>query len=81
MTIDLASPDTYTDDVPHAEIARLRRDDPVHWNESDDGTGAWFVLKHADVVHVAKHPEVYSASEGGVVLEDLDPNSLAMMRT
>ncbi len=38
------------------------------------------VLKHADVVHVAKHPTAFSASEGGVVIEDLDPDRLAMMR-
>jgi cytochrome P450 len=38
------------------------------------------VLRHADVVHVARTPEVFSASEGGVVLEDLEPDQLAMMR-
>ena len=45
-----------------------------------DGTGYWAVLKHADVVHVAREPVLFSASEGGVVLEDLDPERLAMMR-
>jgi cytochrome P450 len=32
------------------------------------------------VVHVARHPEVFSASLGGVVLEDLPEESLEMMR-
>jgi cytochrome P450 len=54
--------------------------DPVHWQPAADGGGAWAVLRHADVTHVARSPEVFSASEGGVVLEDLEPDQLAMMR-
>ena len=42
--------------------------------------GYWAVLRHADVVHVARHPTVFSASLGGVVLEDLTEEQLAMMR-
>jgi cytochrome P450 len=42
--------------------------------------GYWAVLKHADVVHVAREPNLFSASEGGVVLEDLAPEQLAHMR-
>jgi cytochrome P450 len=68
------------DGPPHEVFAQLRRSDPVHWQESRDGNGAWAVLKHADVVHVAKEPVLFSASEGGVVLEDLEPEQLAMMR-
>lgn len=46
----------------------------------DDEPGYWAVLRHADVMHVAKHPEIFSAHEGGVVIENLDPPSLAQMR-
>ncbi|MBV9952848.1 MAG: cytochrome P450 [Acidimicrobiia bacterium] len=42
--------------------------------------GFWAVLRHADVVYVARHPEIFSASEGGVVLEDLDEAGLDGMR-
>ena len=35
----------------------------------DDEPGYWAVLRHADVVHVAKHSEIFSATEGGVVVE------------
>jgi len=45
-----------------------------------DGTGYWAILRHADVVHVARTPEAFSASLGGVVLEDLAEEQLAMMR-
>jgi cytochrome P450 len=78
--IDLYEPDTYVDGPPHAVFEHLRETDPVHWQDMGDGTGYWAVLRHADVVHVARHPNLFSASLGGVVLEDLDPDALAMMR-
>ena len=52
----------------------------MSWQDLGDGTGCWAVLKHADLVHVAREPRLFSASEGGVVLEDLPPDRLAMMR-
>jgi cytochrome P450 len=79
-SVDLASPDTFADGVPHDVLTALRRDDPVHWQDMDGEPGFWALLKHADVVHVAREPNLFSASEGGVVLENLDPQSLEMMR-
>jgi len=79
-TIDIYEPDRYVDGPPHEVFEHLRRTRPVYWQDMPDGTGYWGVLKHADVVHVAREPMLFSASEGGVVLEDLDPERLAMMR-
>jgi cytochrome P450 len=79
-TIDIFDPDTYVDGPPHEAFAELRRTDPVHWQPMADGGGGWAVLKHADVSYVAKHPTTFSASLGGVVIEDLEPEQLAMMR-
>ena len=78
--IDLANPDAFVNGVPHDALAALRRSDPVHWQPMDGEPGFWAVLRHADIAHVARHPEIFSASEGGVVLEDLLPEDLAMMR-
>ena len=80
MELALHRPETYVDGPPHDLFTRLRRDEPVVFQEMDDEPGYWAVLRHADVVHVAKHPEIFSASEGGVVIEDLDPQSLEQMR-
>jgi len=80
VDVDLYSPDTYVESPPHAAFERLRAEDPVHWQPMPDGTGYWAVLRHADVTNVARHPKVFSAELGGVVLEDLEPESLAMMR-
>jgi cytochrome P450 len=78
--IDIYEPDGYLDGPPHEVFEHLRRTQPLYWQDMPDGTGYWAILKHADVVHVAREPTLFSASEGGVVLEDLDPDRLAMMR-
>src|ERR1700730_12846020 len=78
--VDLSDPDSFVDAPPHAFLEELRGADPVYWQEMDGEPGFWAVLKHADVVHVAREPRLFSASEGGVVMENLDPEPLQMMR-
>ncbi len=78
--IDLYSPDGYVAGPPHEVLEHLRRTEPVFRQPMPDGTSYWAVLTHADLVHVARHPVLFSASEGGVVLEDLAPDQLEMMR-
>ncbi len=80
MNLRLADPDTFAHGVPHEELAELRRTTPVAWQDMDGEPGFWAVLRHADVVTVARDPERFSAERGGVVLEDLAPDALAMMR-
>jgi cytochrome P450 len=78
--VNIYDPDSYVDGVPHDVFATLRRTQPVYFQEMQGEPGYWAVLKHADVVHVAKEPNLFSASEGGVVLENLAPEQLEMMR-
>jgi cytochrome P450 len=78
--IDIYSPDAYVAGPPHELFDELRRTRPVFWQDMPGEPGYWAVLKHADVVHVAREPRLFSASEGGVVLENLEPARLAMMR-
>jgi cytochrome P450 len=80
MTADIYSPEAYADGPPHELFGELRHTDPVHWQDMPDQPGYWAVLKHADVEHVARHPTLFSASEGGVVLENLDAPRLEQMR-
>jgi cytochrome P450 len=79
IAVDLADPDTFVHGPPHEALAELRRSDPVHFCTMDDG-GFWAVLKHADVVKVARSPGLFSASEGGVVIETLAPEQVEAMR-
>jgi cytochrome P450 len=78
--IDLYDPDGYVAGPPHEIFAFLRRERPVWWQDMPDEPGYWAVLRHADVMHVARHPLLFSAARGGVVLENLDPEQLAMMQ-
>ncbi|MGI9590773.1 MAG: cytochrome P450 [Myxococcota bacterium] len=56
-TLDVVSPDKYQrEGYPHAEWTWLRRNDPVHWFESDYCEPFWAVTKHADIVAIGKNP-------------------------
>lgn len=77
---DIYDPELYVHGAPHELFEELRRTDPVHRQQMPDGTEYWAVMRHADVVEVSRHPNLFSAAKGGVVLEDLDADSLAMMQ-
>ena len=77
---DIYSPDLYRDGPPHDLFAELRRTDPVHWQDIPGQAGYWAVLRHADVVEVARQPLLYSAETGGVVMEDIPPQQLESMK-
>ncbi len=77
---DIYSPDVYVAGPPHDVFDRLRVEQPVFWQEMPDGSGYWALLRYADVVEASRQPEIYSATAGGVVLEDLDEQSLQAMR-
>jgi cytochrome P450 len=79
--VDLYDPDAYVAGPPHEIFAELRRTQPVYFQEMSGEPGYWAVLKHADVVHVAREPLLFSASDGGVMLENLEPAQLDMMRS
>jgi cytochrome P450 len=79
----LADPDTYLTGVPHAELARRRREAPVEWVQEVPlrrhsggrsvlvrGSGYWAVTRHATVVAVSRAPEVFSSAAGGAFLAD-----------
>ncbi len=78
--VDLYSPDIYVDGPPHEIFDELRATQGVYWQEIPGQAGYWGVLRHADVVRVAHEPRLFSAYEGGIVLEDLEPASLDMLR-
>ena len=80
VAIDLYDPDGYVAAPPHELLAELRRTQPVYFQEMATEPGYWMVLKHADLVHVAREPNLFSASEGGVMLENLEAAQLEMMR-
>lgn len=77
---DIYDPDLYRSGPPHELFAELRETDPVHWQDMAGQPGYWAVLRHADVVEVARQPLLYSAETKGVMLEDLTEGTLQTMR-
>jgi len=78
--VDLADPDTFSEGVPHGALARLRHSDPVHWQPMPGEPGFWAVLRHADVVRIGRHSEVFSAAVGGITVEDVETETLQRVR-
>jgi cytochrome P450 len=79
--IDLADHDAFVEAVPHAAIAAMRHEDPVHWNEEPSGPGFWAVLRFEDIRFVHRHPEIFSSEIGGTSLEDVAPEHLAARKS
>lgn len=80
MTFDIYDRENWRGGAPHAAFAELRRTDPVHWQDIPGQAGYWAVLRHADVVAVSRQPAIYSAEQGGILLEDMDPTALDQLR-
>ena len=77
---DITSHDAYTDGVPHATFARLRREDPVHWTPEADGSGFWSILGYRDALAVSRDVETFT-SEQGIRLEEMDAEENAARKT
>ncbi len=80
MDIDIYSPDSYTNGIPHEQCAWLRENAPVYWHEHPEGGGYWVLSKHADVVAVSRDFKTFSAEQGFVLVDDLPDDILDMAR-
>ena len=45
-----------------AELERLRREDPIHWDAANQW---WLVTRHADVRDISRRPELFSSEPRG----------------
>jgi len=66
---DLLAPEVVRD--PYAYFARLRRDDPVHWNER---WGGWLVTRYEDVVRAFRDPARLSSDRMAHFQQELSPH-------
>src|ERR1700709_1369553 len=74
--IDLSDHDAFKDRVPYEWFKALRDEDPVHWNDEQDGTGFYAVTRYHDIREVHRHVEIYSSEIGGTSLEDLETDQI-----
>jgi len=79
--LDIYDPSLYVEKVPHDRFRFLRAHDPVFWQELSAGRGFWCLTKYADVKAASAAPELFSAELGGVVIEDLTPDELQLVRS
>ena len=68
--IDLSDIRLFGRGAPHEIFRRLRRDDPVYWNETPDGSGFWALTRHADVLAVSTDSEAFSSERHGIMMYD-----------
>lgn len=80
VKIDVYSPDSYIQGIPHQQFAWLREHAPVYWHDHPDGGGYWVLSKHADIVAVSRDFKTFSAQQGFVMVDDLPPDILEMVR-
>ena len=70
---DFLDPDVNLERLPVAELAELRKSEPIHWVDVPGGTGGfgdkgyWLVTKHADVKEVSKRNDVFGSSPDGAI--------------
>jgi cholest-4-en-3-one 26-monooxygenase len=70
---DFLDPDVNLVGLPVAELAELRKSEPIHWVAVPSGCGGfedhgyWMVSKHADVKEVSRRSDVFSSWENGAI--------------
>src|SRR5262245_19038520 len=81
MPVDIITPEIYeTSGFPDAGFRRLRREAPVYWHQDPNETspGFWAVTKYDDVVHVSRHPELFSSFRRTSMFEEFTEDDIAL---
>ncbi|MFN2377886.1 MAG: cytochrome P450 [Candidatus Binatia bacterium] len=79
--LDLSDPDSFAGGFPHDYFRALRREDPVHWNETHfeverNGHGFWDITKYEDVKMMSRNPLIFSSWQGGTNIFELKGDDL-----
>jgi cytochrome P450 len=79
MDIDLVDPELYANDgIPHEQLRWLREHAPVYRHHGDPDF--WAVTRYDDVVHVSRHPEIFSSHERLALFPEPTDEQLGMQR-
>lgn len=79
--IDLFDAANFDDGFPYDYFEKLRRDDPVHWNETSQGWGFWNLTKHEDVRRMSREPHTFSSAVAGTNIWDVPDEDLEGVRS
>jgi cytochrome P450 len=81
MAVDLTDLDRWVHGVPHAEFARLRREEPVAWSDEEaPNSGFWSVTRYDDIVTASRDVATFSSGRG-VSFEEPTDEEMAVRRT
>ncbi|GAA1821893.1 cytochrome P450 [Actinomadura chokoriensis] len=82
--IELVDPGAYErGGIPHEQLTWLREHDPVHRHHGDperDYPPFWAITRHEDVVHVSRHPEVFSSWQRLALFDEPPEEHLVLQR-
>ncbi|HEY8480633.1 MAG TPA: cytochrome P450, partial [Spirillospora sp.] len=82
--IELVDPGAYEQGgVPHDQLAWLREHEPVYRHHGDPDRGYppfWAVTRHEDVVHVSRHPELFSSWRRLALFDEPEEEQLVLQR-
>jgi cytochrome P450 len=76
--IDFSDARLFQDDVWPDWFARLRRDDPVHFQEESQFGPFWSITKYKDIMAVETNPKAFSSAAGITLLDQETQYRLAM---
>jgi cytochrome P450 len=77
---DLGQHDAFAGGAPYNTFARLRREDPCHWSDFDQGKGYWSITRHADIDRMIRDVATFS-SASGIRMEDQTHEEYMARRT
>jgi cholest-4-en-3-one 26-monooxygenase len=75
--VDLSDSGSYVAGVPHAWLAHLRRNDPVHWQDEPGGPGFWAITRYEDCVTVNRDYERFSSAAQGTMPFEMGADEIA----
>jgi len=78
--VDLSDSKSFVAEVPHEYFAWLRKNDPVHWQEEQDGPGYWAVTRHGDCVEINRNYEHFSSFNKGALPMEMPEEELEQQR-
>lgn len=71
--LDVLDVDLHAQGPPHALLARLRTECPVHRGKTADGQEFWSLTRDTDVTEASRDTETFSSARGGIFL---NPNQV-----
>jgi len=73
--INLSDGELFERNEAHDAFRVLRRDGRIHWTPPNEHIkGYWSLTRYEDVLHVSRHPELFSSERGIVMFEPANPD-------